>query len=95
MSNDEILELAKYASDTLQPVIDSLNDGKPQCRMYLGLEFGGGWPGVSVWVHHEGIDNEDPMGILDYAVHDVTRETIDGLAARLPRKWEAALKADA
>lgn len=87
---NDVFWLARYAHNTLNPVIANLpgQDDKRFAYLYLGITEHKFHGGLNIYVHGNELD-----GMIDSQIFRVTKETIDDMAARLPRKWQAALEA--
>lgn len=83
--------LAAYAHNRLTPIIRSLpgQTDKVYAYLYLSITESPRHAGLDIWVHAEGFGG----GVLDYATVNVTKETVDRIAERLPAKWAEALQA--
>jgi hypothetical protein len=84
--------LARYAHNTLTPVIEALpgQTDKVYAYLYLGLSAHPHHGGLSIYVHQMGLE-----GMVDSNTYLATKESVDAMAERLPRKWRATLDAAA
>lgn len=82
--------LARYAHNTLTPVIESLpgRTDKVFAYLYLGMTAHPQFPGLCIYVHQMGL-----QGMVDSNTYRVTKESIDTMAKLLPGKWLAMLNA--
>lgn len=80
--------LARYTHNTLTPVIESLpgQDDKVNAYLYLGLSSNPQFGGLNIYVHQRGLE-----GLVDSCTYQVTKESVDVMAERLPRKWQKLL----
>jgi hypothetical protein len=87
---NDVFWLARYAHNTLTPVIESLpgQDDKRFAYLYLGLTAHPQFPGLCIYVHQMGL-----QGMVDSNTFRVTKESIDTMALLLPGKWLAMLNA--
>jgi broad specificity phosphatase PhoE len=88
---NDVFWLARYAHNTLNPVIAKLpgQDDKRFAYLYLGITEHKFYGGLNIYVHGNGLDN-----MVDSHTYRVTKESVDDMAERLPRKWQEALDAD-
>jgi len=77
--------LARYAHNTLNPVIANLpgQDDKRFAYLYLGITEHPQYGGLCIYVHQMGF-----QGLVDSDTYQVTKESVDRMAERLPRKWQ-------
>jgi hypothetical protein len=82
--------LARYAHNTLTPIIEALpgQDDKVFAYLYLSITAHPDFPGLDIWIHQKGLTTN---GVVDYGTISVTKDTVDAIAERLPRMWQRAL----
>ena len=86
---NDMFWLARYAHNTLTPVIEALpgQTDKVYAYLYLGMTYHPNYGGLNIYVHQMGL-----QGLVDSDTYRVTKESIDQMALLLPGKWQRALE---
>lgn len=86
---NDVFWLARYAHNTLTPIIQALpgQDDEVNAYLYLAITAHPKFPGLDVWVHKNGLGN----GIVSHSTMRTTKDSVDRMAESLPRMWQRAL----
>ena len=88
---NDVFWLARYAHNTLAPVIEALpgQTDTVNAYLYLGISEHPQYGCLNIYVHTNGLDS----GVIAHGSINVTKEAIDQLAKGLPHRWQEALGA--
>lgn len=83
----DLFWVASYAHNTLQPIIDQMNEADPELKAYLNTEIAGRGAGLLTSRVKVVVWTDSPVRILmQSGVFNATKAEIDSMAERLPAK---------